>query len=72
MNTQEFLENFKEAIESEENLTLETNFRELDEWDSLASLSVIAMLDEEYDRVIEGDKFKALKTIGEIWEIIKK
>ena len=68
-----FIELFKETLEIEEDkVNLETVFRELDEWDSLAFLSVIAMIDEEYDIVIEGNDFKKLITISDLIEEIKK
>lgn len=68
MENQNFIKNFAEAveIESTESLSVNTMFRELDEWNSLAYLSVIAMLDEEYDIQIENTDFKQLKTIGDI------
>ena len=51
MNVQDFIEKFAEAIEVDSaDLTAETEFRNLDEWDSVAYLSVIAMIDEEYER----------------------
>ena len=49
-----------------ESLSVETVFRELDEWNSLAYLSVIAMLDDEYEVQIENANFKTLITIGDI------
>ena len=73
MNVQEFIEKFAEAIDVESsNLTVETEFRTLDEWDSVAYLSVIAMLDEEYDIQIEMAQFKQLKTLGAVAEYIEK
>lgn len=68
MENQIFLKNFAEAVELESMKTLSTDtvFRELEEWNSLAYLSVIAMLDEEYDIQIESAEFRQLKTIGEI------
>ena len=68
MNTEDFISKFAEALEIEDAsaLTAATEFRSLDEWDSLAYLSVIAMLDEEYDLQIENAAFKQLKTIGDI------
>ena len=73
MNVQEFIENFAEAIDVESsNLTVETEFRTLDEWDSVAYLSVIAMMDEEYDIQIEMSQFKQLKTLGAVAEYIEK
>lgn len=68
MNSNEFIEKFAEALEIEDAsaLTAETEFRNLDEWDSLAYLNVIALLDEEYDIQIENAEFKTLKTISDI------
>lgn len=74
MDTNKFIEAFAEALEIEDAsvLSLETTFRELDEWDSLAYLNIIAMLDEEYDIQIENAQFKTLKTLGDIADYIAK
>ena len=68
-----FIELFKETLEIEENsISRDTVFRDLDQWDSMAFLSVIAMIDEEYDVVIEGNDFIKLKTIGDLIDEIGK
>ena len=73
MNVQEFIEKFAEAIDIEASeLTADTEFRNLDEWDSVAYISVIAMMDEEYDIQIEMSQFKQLKTLGAIADYIEK
>lgn len=73
MNVQEFIEKFAEAIDIEATeLTADTEFRTLEEWDSVAYISVIAMMDEEYDIQIEMSTFKTLKTLGAIAEYIEK
>lgn len=71
---EKFISLFQETleIEGDNQLNKETIFRELENWDSLAFLSVIAMIDEEYDIVIEGNDFKKLITIGDLMEEIKK
>lgn len=73
MNTNIFIEKFAEAIEfgDVESLNTETVFRELEDWDSLAYLSVIAMMDEEFETQIENAEFKQLKTLGDIINYIK-
>lgn len=73
MELQDFIEKFAEAIEVEDVNTLSgnTEFRSLDEWSSLATLSVIAMLDEEYDIQIENVEFRELKTIEDIFNCVK-
>ena len=72
MNRTDFIENFAEAIDVEAStLTPETEFRTLDEWDSMAYLSVIAMIDEEYDMQIEQLEFKKLPTIQALMDYIE-
>ena len=72
MNAQEFIEKFAEALDIDvEGLSVDTEFRKLDAYDSLAYLSVIAMLDEEYDTQIEQPVFKTLKTLGDIVNYIE-
>ncbi len=69
---EKFIQLFREALEIEDKeVNLTDNFRQYEEWDSLAYLSVIAMIDEEFDVQIEGKEFKELKTVGDIIEAIK-
>lgn len=73
MNTQDFIEKFAEALEIEDasSLVPETEFRSLEEWDSINYLSVIAMMDAEYDIQIEQSEFKKLNTIQSIVDHIE-
>lgn len=71
MNVQDFIEKFAEAIDVDaKELTADTEFRNLEDWDSVAYISVIAMMDEEYDIQIDMPVFKTLKTLGAIAEYI--
>lgn len=74
MELKEFIEKFAEAIEVEnpETITPETNFRELDEWSSLATLSVIALADEEFDVELSGNEMRNVNTIQELFDLISK
>lgn len=68
-----FIELLKEALENDElEIKMSDNFRDYDEWDSLTLLTVIAMIDEEYDIVIEGDRFDKLSTVEDLFNEIKK
>ena len=70
---EKFINLFCETLEIEDaQVTSETIFRDLEQWDSLAYLSVIAMIDEEFDIQIEGAEFKELKTIGDLINEIEK
>ena len=68
-----FLDLFKEVLEIEDKeISLNDEFREYDEWDSLAYLSVIAMLDEEFEIVIETEDFKKIRTVGDLLKEVKE
>lgn len=69
---EKFIDLLREALEREDEIQMSDNFRNYDEWDSLAYLSVIALLDEEYDVQIEEAEFKQLKTVQDIYDAVKK
>ena len=73
MEIKEFIENFADQFEDTElsEFKAETVFRELDEWSSLIALSIIAMVDEEYDVTLNGDDMKAATTIQDLFNIVK-
>jgi len=71
--TDKFIDLFKETLEiSDDSVQLDTEFRKLSQWDSLAFLSVIAMIDEEYEVVIEGNDFLKLITVADVIKEIEK
>ena len=61
-------EQFDETDASE--ITATTEFRELDEWSSLIGLSVMAMVDEEFDVAINGYDIKNSKTVEDLFNIV--
>lgn len=68
-----FLQNFLSVLDDTDEalITNETIFRDLDEWDSLTALSLIAMVDEEYSLKLTGDDIKTSTTLQDIFEKIK-
>ena len=67
-----FIELFAEALEREDEIKMEDEFRDYKEWSSIAYLSVIAMMDEEYDVQIEEAEFKQLRTVQALYDACKK
>ena len=49
----------------------DTNYRELDEWSSLTALSIISMVDENFDLQLTGADLRSAKTIEELFDIIQ-
>lgn len=72
MEIQEFIANFADQFENTEasEFTSETKFRELDEWSSLLALSILAMVDEEYDVQLKGEEMRATNTIQELFDLV--
>ncbi len=66
-----FLEQLTELLEMETPVKPADIFREYENWDSLAYLSLISFVDEEYGIVIPRDKFGQMNTVQEIIDYIK-
>ena len=73
MEIQDFIQNFADQFEDLciNELTVDSVFNRLDEWTSLAALSVIAMIDDEYEVSINGNDIRNLETIGDLFDLIK-
>lgn len=73
MNLEEFIQNFAEQFDDTDasEFKADTVFHELDEYSSLIALSIIAMIDEEYDVSIKGDDMKSAVTIEDLYNIVK-
>ena len=70
---EQLIDQVAEILECEPaELKAETTFRDLPNWDSLAYMSVISMIDDEFDIVIPQEQFRGLKTIADIAEYIQR
>ncbi len=69
---EKFIEKFAEALEREGVIKMEDEFRNYEEWSSIAYLSIIAMMDEEYDTQIEEAEFKKLRTVQDLYDACTK
>ena len=72
MDIKEFIEKFAEAIEREDEIKMEDEFRNYDEWSSIAYLSVVVLMDEEFDVQMELADFKKLRTVQELYDACTK
>ena len=70
---EEFVELFAEQFDDTDASEIKANtvFHDLDEWSSLIGLSVIAMVDEEYDITIKGDDIRNSNTIEDLFNVVK-
>ena len=67
MELKEKLALIEEALDTQEGaLSPETVLDEVESWDSIAALSLIAMMDDNFGKTLSGSEIKALKTVGDI------
>jgi acyl carrier protein len=73
MNLQTFIENFASQFdETDENeFSADTEFKQLNEWSSLIALSIIAMVDEEYDISLKGNDITSASSIEDLYCLVK-
>ena len=73
MELKDFIENFAAQFDDTDasEIQADTVFKELDEWSSLIALSVIAMVDEEYDITIKGDDIRNSSTVEDLFNAVK-
>ena len=73
MDIKVFIQNFADQFEDIDinKLSPETSFRDLDEWSSLIALSVLAMIDEEYDVQLKGEEMRNAKTVQQLFDLVQ-
>lgn len=72
MLEKEKLAMIEETLDLEEGtLTADTVLANLDEYDSMAKLSLIVLMDDEFGVKVTGDMIKGFKTVGDILEMMR-
>lgn len=73
MNLEQFITNFADLFDETDadDIKANTRFKDLDEWSSLLALSVIAMIDEEYDVEFRGDDIRGSITVEDLYNIVR-
>lgn len=73
MELNDFIEKFAEQFDETDasEFKADTEFKALAEWSSLSALSIIAMIDDEYDVTIKGDDIRNSETIEDLFNLVK-
>lgn len=73
MDEKKFIQNFANQFDETDasELTLDTKFRDIDEWSSIIALSVMAMCAEEYDVILSANEMENANQISDIYNIVK-
>lgn len=69
----DFVKSFCDLLDDTDNATVnsETKFKELDEWSSLLALSLIAMVDENYNVTLGAEDIRNANTLSELYSVIQ-
>lgn len=71
MTEEQFIQNMKDSVlDTDEEIEMETKLDEVEEWDSLALVSFIAMANTR-GRTLDKDKIKSAVTMRHLYELIK-
>lgn len=73
MTEQEKIALLEETLELDEGtLSADTVLTDVDEYDSMAKLSLIVMMDDEFGVKLTGDVIKGFETVGDILKMMNK
>jgi acyl carrier protein len=72
MKTENFIANMADALEIDAaELNNDTVFKDLASWDSLAALSMIAMIDDSYNVSVGGDDLEKAITVQNLRDLLE-
>ena len=70
MNVNKFISELKEILEVDEEITIDTSLENMDEYDSLAIMSLVAFIDENFDMTVSGESLGEIKTVSDLIALI--
>jgi acyl carrier protein len=63
MKTEKFLELLVEELELDNSLTLTSNLKELEEWDSMTAMLLIGLVSNQFSKTLTAEDIKELTTV---------
>jgi acyl carrier protein len=72
MNISDFLLGLQEDLEIETVLNLDTNLKQLDDWDSMAAMLLMGYVSNEFQVALNADDLKGITTVQSLIERIGK
>ena len=65
-----FLSRLQEELEFESELKINTNIKDLEEWDSMAAMVLIGFVSDEFGMTLNADDIQAITTVESLIEKI--
>lgn len=72
MDENDFIKNFAAQFDDTDasEFTMETRFRELEEWSSLNALAILNMISKKYNIVLKADEMKTTNIVQELFDLV--
>ena len=70
MKSNEFIEIFKDTIQSDSEIEMDSPLADIEEWDSMAMMALIAYFDVKLDITVTFDQLHALSSVGDVARLI--
>ena len=70
MTKDKFLQELSELLETDTELTLTTNLKDLEEYDSLAIMGLVAYADKNFGKKIPGEKFSQVTDVQSLIDLL--
>jgi acyl carrier protein len=69
---EEFVQKFKDQFIDADSITLtkDSEFRQIDSWDSLTGMAVLVMIKDDYGVDIPVEKFRNQKTVQDVYSLV--
>lgn len=73
METTDFIKNFAAQFDDTDAsvFSLDTNFRELDEWSSLNALAILNMIGKKYSVFLKPEEMRTTNTVKELFDLVE-
>ena len=71
ISEEEFIKAFESIFEENVKLNLDTNFKELEEWDSMTALHLITIFDSSYKVELNTEELGVSTTILDLFKLLK-
>lgn len=72
MNEKDFIEKLTEIIDTEKELTLDTELKDVEEWDSVSMVSFFSFCTVQFpDTSIQPNDIKTAKTVRDLFKIVE-
>ena len=72
MTVEEFKEQMMDVLNREDEVELDDNLDDIEEWDSLSYVAFLAMAADYTERTIRASEVRGAKTVRDLYELIQE